>query len=101
MAFRHHCSTVRSDEWPAERDFFWFHYILAGMGIGFFLRERFNFAREREKKVGVFFVFLCVLCFLGGVFVLFGVLFFVFRALARRKYDFFRRWNEKNRGFPL
>ena len=66
----------------------------------FFDAKRFNFARQREKKNLVFFSsFLVFLCFLGGVFVLFGVC-FVFRALARKK-SLFRRWNEQNREFSL
>ena len=52
------------------------------MGIGFFFgRWDLFFARQREKKILVFFwCFLVFLLFLGGVFVLFWVFFFVFRA---------------------
>ena len=59
-----------------ERDFFWFHSILAGMGNGFFLTREDFFARQRDFFLFVWPVFWL---FFGGVVVLFGVVFvFVF-----------------------
>ena len=71
--------------------------FFAGMGNRFiFLRERF-LSRISAKKNRVFFPFLFLfLLFFGGVFVLFGVFFFVFLI-----WFFFRRWHEQNREFPL
>ena len=55
------------------------------MGIGFFCRERFNFARKRENAGVFFFVFF-------GVFVLFGGCFcasFFLSPFSARERDFY------------
>ena len=71
---------------PTEREFLLFYGPGGAMGIGF-LGGRWDlfFARQREKKIGVF------LLFLGGVFVLLGV-FFCFSRAARISFlTFFSR----------
>ena len=66
-------------EGRAEQDFFGFIPFWVGWEIVFFLRERF-FSRVSAKKLfGVFLVFFFgVFGVLGGVFVLWGVLFLFF-----------------------
>ena len=77
--------------------FFGFISFWLGWEMIFFLRERFNFARQRE--ILFFGVFWCFLFW--GVFVLFGVFFVFSRVSAKKKNVFFRRWHEQNREFPL
>ena len=89
--------------YQTERELFWFHSVLAGMGNRFFFDARGFFSRVSANIFFlVFFLrFLVFLLFFGGVFCVFWC-FFVFRALARNFFwVFFRRRHEQNREFPL
>ena len=75
-------------------------WIMVGLSAEVFFG--FFFSRVSAKKIfWCFFVFFGVFVLFWGCFCVFLCVFFVFCALARKIFVFFRRWNEKKREFPF